>query len=223
MKSTTKLLTKPFDIYVPATENREARKVATIEVQVHTDENGDEVLTPDSLDLIDKTQARYMGLLMGEDIRALRERLNLSQDELSDRLGCGKKSLSRWENGHGYPSQLVNTLLRALDENLLTPAQLRGLQEPRADWAYKLYAETNLSTFSQVRFVHSHMDLHDSSPYSPKLEGHASAMSERWHGFLQTTGESSPSFKSKPVAIDDWANCPAVNRGQMNQLCLVGS
>ncbi|HCN76025.1 MAG TPA: hypothetical protein DIT13_02375 [Verrucomicrobiales bacterium] len=134
MKTTTKLHTKPFEIHSPATENRAARKVATIEVQVRVDEDGDEVLTPESLNLIDKTQARYMGLLMGEDIRALRERLNLSQDELSDLLGCGKKSLSRWENGHGYPSQLVNTLLRALDERLFTPAQLRGLQSPRADW-----------------------------------------------------------------------------------------
>ncbi|MFZ9936365.1 MAG: helix-turn-helix domain-containing protein [Luteolibacter sp.] len=29
-------------------------------------------------------------------IRALRERHGLSRDQLSDLLGCGKKSLSRW-------------------------------------------------------------------------------------------------------------------------------
>lgn len=132
MKSNPQLLTKPFDIHMPATENRAARKVATIDVQLRVDEDGDEVLTSESLDLIDKTQARYMGLLIGEDIRALRERLKLSQDELSDLLGCGKKSLSRWENGHGYPSQLVNTLLRLLDEEFLSIASLRAVHEPRA-------------------------------------------------------------------------------------------
>lgn len=139
MKSKAQILTKLFDIHVPATENRAARKVATIEVLVRVGDDGAEVLTQESLDLIDKTQARYMGLLMGEDIRALRERLKLSQDELSDLLGCGKKSLSRWENGHGYPSQLVNTLLRALDERLLTPALLRRLQQPRPDWSGMIY------------------------------------------------------------------------------------
>ena len=138
MNTKPAIQTRPFDIFVPATENRPARKVATIQVKVRVDEDGDEVLMPESSALVDRTQARYMGLLLGEDIRALRERLCLSQDELSDLLGCGKKSLSRWENGHGYPSQLVNTLLRALDEGLLNPSQLHSLQQPRMDWTKKI-------------------------------------------------------------------------------------
>jgi len=64
-------------------------------------------------------------------IRALRERLSLSQDKLSDLLGCGKKSLSRWENGREYPSQLVNTLLRLLEEKKVTPEDLRSVRGPR--------------------------------------------------------------------------------------------
>lgn len=174
MKSKTRLLTKPFDIYVPATENRAAHKVATIEVQVRVDEDGDEVLTPESLDLIDKTQARYMGLLMGEDIRALRERLNLSQDELSDLLGCGKKSLSRWENGHGYPSQLVNTLLRALDEGELTPAKLRGLQQPRPDWAGMIYEAE--PTSHRFQFSRSSMPDWDDCPAANRGKVNFSAL-----------------------------------------------
>ena len=81
--------------------------------------------------LIDKTQARFMGLLADSDIRALRERLCLSQDQLSDLLGCGKKSLSRWENGREYPSQLVNSLLRLLEEKKVTPEVLRSVRGPR--------------------------------------------------------------------------------------------
>jgi HTH-type transcriptional regulator/antitoxin MqsA len=121
----------PFDIYIPATEHRSAVKVDTIQIEVYADAFGNEMVTPESTILIDKTQARYMGLLAGADIRALRERLGVSQDQLSDVLGCGKKSLSRWENGREHPSQLVNTLLRLLETNKVTPEDLRAARQPR--------------------------------------------------------------------------------------------
>jgi DNA-binding transcriptional regulator YiaG len=120
----------PFDIYIPATEHRAAVKVETIEIEVYSDYSGNEMVTPESSILIDKTQARYMGLLAAADIRALRDHHKLSQDQLSDLLGCGKKSLSRWENGHEYPSQLVNTLLRLLEANKVTPNDLRSVRQP---------------------------------------------------------------------------------------------
>jgi DNA-binding transcriptional regulator YiaG len=122
----------PFDIYLPATEHRAAVKVDTIRIEVYTDDFGSEMVTPASTQLIEKTQARYMGLLAAEDIRALRERHGLSQDQLSDLLGCGKKSLSRWENGREYPSQLVNTLLRLLADDVITPDDLRAVRQPLA-------------------------------------------------------------------------------------------
>ena len=127
-----KTIQVPFDIYIPATESRAAVKVDTIQITVHVDAAGNEAVTPESTVLIEKTQARYMGLLAGEDIRTLRERLGLSQDQLSDLLGCGKKSLSRWENGHEVASQLVNTLLRLLDEDRATVDDLRSVRQPRS-------------------------------------------------------------------------------------------
>jgi putative zinc finger/helix-turn-helix YgiT family protein len=126
-----KTTTVPFDIYIPASENRPAIKVETIHIEVITDAYGNEMVTPESTVLIEKTQARYMGLMVAEDIRNLRERLSLSQDQLSDALGCGKKSLSRWENGREYPSQVVNTLLRLLEEDKVTLADLRAVRQPR--------------------------------------------------------------------------------------------
>ncbi len=217
MKSTPKLLTKPFDIFVPATENRKARKVATIEVQVYMDEEGDEVLTPESLDLIDKTQARYMGLLMGEDIRAMRERLGLPQDELSDLLGCGKKSLSRWENGHGYPSQLVNTLLRALDEGLITPGQLRGLQQPRTNWADILYAHADPP---RAWYISSSEGL----GHSERVNQVVSEVAVNWRHRVQRSADapSRPSIKP-PSTQSEYAECPALKRGQFNLICFAGS
>ncbi|WP_050025055.1 type II toxin-antitoxin system MqsA family antitoxin [Verrucomicrobium sp. BvORR034] len=162
MKSTRKFEERPFNIYIPATEERPAVKVATITVQVWVDEDGDEILAPESLELVEKTQARYIGLLTGSDIRVLRERLKLSQLELSELLGCGEKSLSRWENGRGYPSQLVNTLLRVLDEGLLTLAQLRSLQRPRTDWAEIIFATP--SSLAHFRIASTPQDAWDDCP-----------------------------------------------------------
>jgi len=50
----------PFDVYIPATKISEAIKVETIQVDVIIDNHGNELLTPDSEALIDKTQAKYL-------------------------------------------------------------------------------------------------------------------------------------------------------------------
>lgn len=121
----------PFDIYIPATVNRAAVKVDTITIEVIGATVEDGMVTPASMTLIEKTQARYMGLLIGEDIVALREKLGVTQDQLSDALGCGKKSISRWENGREFPTQLVNSLLRLLEEDKISITDLRSVRQPR--------------------------------------------------------------------------------------------
>lgn len=128
----------PFDIYIPATENRAAVKVDTITIEVIGDTAESGMVSPDSMALIEKTQARYMGLLVAEDIVALRQKLGVTQDQLSDALGCGKKSISRWENGREYPTQLVNSLLRLLEEDKISLTDLRSVRQPRIDSCEKI-------------------------------------------------------------------------------------
>jgi DNA-binding transcriptional regulator YiaG len=128
MKPATRKI--PFDVYLPATAEKEAVFVETIEIEVY--ENfGQEFITPESSEIIERTRARHMGFLHGKDIRELRKRLNLTQDQLSALLDCGEKSLSRWESGRGLPSGIVNKLLRLLDENYLSPADLAAVSGPR--------------------------------------------------------------------------------------------
>lgn len=155
----------PFDIYLPATEHRAAVKVDTIRIEVYTDDFGNEMVTPASTQLIEKTQARYMGLLAAEDIRALRERHGLSQDQLSDLLGCGKKSLSRWENGREYPSQLVNTLLRLLAEGIITPDDLRAVRQPLEPSPVKHPAKARPATAAKPSAKLEYALREDPTPY----------------------------------------------------------
>jgi len=49
----------PFDIYIPATKEKEAVKVATIQIEVY-DVDGVETITPESSELIDKIQSHYI-------------------------------------------------------------------------------------------------------------------------------------------------------------------
>jgi len=76
--------------------------------------------------------------MIGEDIKSMRERFGLSQKELTDLLQCGEKSLSRWENGRGQPTGIVNKMLRLLDQGILTLSDLEQVSGPRtepvADW-----------------------------------------------------------------------------------------
>lgn len=123
--------TRSFDIFLPPHEGAEPELVESIQVEVYLDEDGDEVLTTESSALIDRVQARHRGLMFGSDIRTMRERLGLTQKKLATLLGCGEKTLSRWENGEGHPSLLVNRILRLLDEGFVSPASLEAVMGPR--------------------------------------------------------------------------------------------
>ena len=129
-----KTYTTNFDIHLPATANEPERFVETIEVEVFRN-FGEEILTPESSEKIERIKARHLGIMTGADIKAMRERLGLSQKQLTQLLDCGDKSLSRWENGHGYPTGIVNKMLRLLDEGFLAPASLEAVTGPRSELA----------------------------------------------------------------------------------------
>lgn len=125
----------PFDIYLPATQEKAAEFVKTIEVEVYQ-KHGQDFLTKESNEQIEQATAQAMGSLHGTEIKTLRQKkLKLTQDELSDLIGCGKKTLSRWENGRGFPTSTYNKFLRLLDEGLLTVEELKSIQGPRTPTA----------------------------------------------------------------------------------------
>lgn len=121
---------RSFDVYAPGSKTQKPQLLETIDVEVET-RTGQEFLTQESRQRIENIRARHMGLMTGEDIKTLRARLNLSQSDLTELLQCGEKSLSRWENGHGFPIGTANVLLRLLDEGFLAPISLMAVQGPR--------------------------------------------------------------------------------------------
>lgn len=61
------LRSRSFPIIIPASEGRPAKKMDTITVQVWKDEDGQEFLTLESRELIERTRAKYMGLMHGAE------------------------------------------------------------------------------------------------------------------------------------------------------------
>lgn len=53
-----------------------------------------------------------------DQIKALRARLDMTQEELADAVGTYGITVSRWENGHHAPLPIYVRALRALERTL---------------------------------------------------------------------------------------------------------
>jgi len=130
-----------FDVHIPTPDGEGIDHVVPISITEEWDEEIREwFVTPASEELVEKTKARHMGLLLPEELKALRLRLGLSQRETGALLQIGEKSWTRWETGKQRPSRSINLLLRALDDGLLTVDYLRETcRSSTADWSKVIY------------------------------------------------------------------------------------
>jgi len=119
------------EVLIPNVEGDEIAERIKVQIPVTIDPvTGDEMLTEEAFEILETTKARHMGLLLPDQIKALRERLKLSQKDMSQLLQAGEKSYTRWESGRARPSRMVNVLLRLLDEG---DVSVESLQRQRSD------------------------------------------------------------------------------------------
>jgi transcriptional regulator with XRE-family HTH domain len=132
----TRTQLRPFEVTIPAEDGRRIADRVRIQVPMRWHEEiGEWVLTAEAEELIETTKARHMGLLLPEQLHALRLRHGLTQREIGDLLRIGGKSWTRWETGKQRPSQSMNLLLCAVDRGLISPQQLAELGATRRDWS----------------------------------------------------------------------------------------
>jgi DNA-binding transcriptional regulator YiaG len=163
MKKESKSLKKiPFDVHIPNLDGDGIAQTIHIEVTAFTDpDSGEDILTPESLELIEKIQARHMGLMSAGEIKELRHRLGLSQDEMSELLQIGGKSYTRWESGRARPSRSMNVVLCALRDSQLDVNYLQALRDPEkgTEWAARAcrrYFSEMLAQFCETKPKHLH-------------------------------------------------------------------
>jgi DNA-binding transcriptional regulator YiaG len=147
----TRIENRAFSVAIPDRNGTRIAERLTILVEMEWDEELQEWnITDRGLQAIEDTKARHMGLMLPDELRHLRERLQLTQSEMSELLQLGEKSWTRWESGKQRPSKSVNLLIRALDEGELTIDFLQRSSRVGKDWrqevAFRKAAETTRQT-----------------------------------------------------------------------------
>lgn len=94
-------------------------------------QTGETYLDGYAVEELARIKARCMGILAPEELKAIRQALELSQKELSALLQIGEKTWTRWETGRERPSRSMNVLLRALKDGRIDAGYLRTLRSPQ--------------------------------------------------------------------------------------------
>jgi DNA-binding transcriptional regulator YiaG len=121
-----KTKTTDFTLQIPDAEGKIVRRVK-IKVPVEWDEAiGEWMMTPEALRMVEDTKARQMGLIMPEEMKALRKSLALTQAQMGALFQVGGKSWTRWESGKYRPNRVISLLIRAVADGHLSADYLRG-------------------------------------------------------------------------------------------------
>ena len=86
-------------------------------------------------------QRKVDGLLTGQQIKEIRARLGLTQEQLADLIGGGLKSVARYESGQVCQSRGMDNLLRILDAYPETLRIIQRKERPVQESAKVVYIE----------------------------------------------------------------------------------
>ena len=107
------------------------RQVVVDDERMRCTECGEEFYLPGQLDATGRRAAeqirREEGLLFPDEIRAIRQRLGMTQAEFEQLLGTGPKTVVRWERGTVSQSATADRLMRLVDASALNVTYLRNL------------------------------------------------------------------------------------------------
>lgn len=105
------------------------------------------------------------GLLTAAEIRSIRKRLNLSQEEMAEILGGGLKSFARYETGQVCQSRGMDNLLRILDSY---PFTLNMIQKNEAK-KLALHMQKKVISLEELKCFKRYKNK--TKEYSVKVEG----------------------------------------------------
>jgi HTH-type transcriptional regulator/antitoxin MqsA len=110
-------------------------------------------------------QRQVDGLLLAEEIRNIRKKLNLSQEEMAEILGGGLKSFARYETGQVCQSKGMDNLLRILDAYPFTMNVIQKNQVKKLT----LHMQKKVITYEDFKALKRYKSK--TKEYSTKVEG----------------------------------------------------
>lgn len=127
---------RPISVAIPTPDGERVAEHIEVKVQMRWDAGlGEWLMDADAMAEVEAARYRHMGLMLPAEMRALRERLGLTQLQMSKLVRAGDKSWTRWETGLQRQSQSINLLLKLLDAGIVTPTQLSQIGAKPADWS----------------------------------------------------------------------------------------
>lgn len=147
-------VTKAVEVSIPTMEGDSIAETIQVEVEVwHNPNTGEVFLDGHARAKLEAAKARHLGLLTAEQIKELRQYLQLTQRELADLLQIGEKSWTRWETGRERPSRSLNVLLNALYDGRIDIHYLRQLRRPELSRKPVARTQTYSSLNAMTPFV----------------------------------------------------------------------
>ena len=111
------------------------RAKVPVELNGYIDDfTGEECFTAEELMKVDRIKARYAGIMLPSEIKALRERFHKTQEEMCDILDMGRKTWTRWETGSVVPNASMCKTLFLLRDGKIALADLCAQREKCIDW-----------------------------------------------------------------------------------------
>lgn len=160
-----------FEVLIPNLNGDGIAERISIKVPMEWDGEIQEfLLTPTAHELIDETKARYIGLMLPNEIKEVRQQHGLSQRQMSELIQAGEKSWTRWESGHARPSRVINTLLRAIAEGKVTVEWLQSLRNRNFSWSKAMASNLSHGSSQLTPRVVSFVIKREISPQLPQME-----------------------------------------------------
>jgi len=89
---------------------------------------GQQLLSPALSRALEELSIQRQGLLLPAKIKAIREKLGLTQTAMAERLGIGEKTYTRWESGRSIQNRSSDNLIRLMDR---APEQFAVIEAQR--------------------------------------------------------------------------------------------
>lgn len=115
-------------ILIPTLDSKGVAETVEVEVDAWKDAAGEIFFDDEARDKIEAIKARRMGLLTPNEIKEIRDRFQVTQNEISRLLQIGEKTWTRWESGRERPSRSMNVLLSALRDDQIDLEYLKALR-----------------------------------------------------------------------------------------------